>query len=797
MGFIRKQKEKTGDNVVETTAIVIPIKKKTIKRGIVRKSFLGIQYSKKTLSQNDRKLPPKTSDKKKDKIAFFVGCPDGRSERYSVLDICDSLKGKGIETKKIYFPFDVSDEELRTFSLIVFFRLPVCEQYNIQCFDLFHRVQTLNIPCIFSVDDLVFDETIISHYPNFKEWDQETFNNVSIGITGYQNTLLNCDAAFVTSNYLVEKIKSFVNETFMFPCLISERQFKRADKINKTTVRKEKDTIDICYLSGTPSHNNDFLVAENAVHKILKIYPQTRLVLVGPLKLSDKFDDVKSQIVHYDLMPYLDLLDFTAKMDINLAPLEQNNCFTSAKAPTKIVEASIVKVPTVASPIPSYCECVDNGKTGFIAMNDDEWFNSLSLLVENKQLRQEIAHNAYEYAFQHYYIGNRIDEIVDAYKKVISLKGIEKNKYDEFLKTVYDRKEKPFDIHCLDIAFLIPAPIAGGGGHRNIFRAVTYLRKSGHNVTVYYMDSDLPAEVMKKKCSRWFYDMVGINFIKYNGNMGFYDVAVATYWTTAYEIRKKEDHFRYMFYFTQDFEALFNPMSSNYILAENSYRLGFSHICSGPWMHNCITKRYGVKSDYFQFPVDKGVYNTNGIRTKKNKNLVFFAKPEMPRRCFELGIQALEKFHEQRPDVEIILFGSKQVEQDRIPFPCTIKKLLPKITDLADMYRNADFGLVFSTTNPSLIPYEMMACGCPVGDLRYDDPLAKYGNSEDNVFLLDPLPDNMAQELVAIFDNPDLMKEKARCGKDFVDREFPSEEQMGQKFEQIILDGIQANGVVK
>lgn len=119
-------------------------------------------------------------------------------------------------------------------------------------------------------------------------------------------------------------------------------------------------------------------------------------------------------------------------------------------------------------------------------------------------------------------------------------------------------------------------------------------------------------------------------------------------------------------------------MSSNYILAENSYRLGFSHICSGPWMHNCITKRYGVKSDYFQFPVDKGVYNTNGIRTKKNKNLVFFAKPEMPRRCFELGIQALEKFHEQRPDVEIILFGSKQVEQDRIPFPCTIKKLLPK-----------------------------------------------------------------------------------------------------------------------
>ncbi len=787
MRFIVKQTEITAKKIVKKTMLIVPIKKKTIRNGIIKKSFLGIPYYKKKIINKNQLLLTETQSNIK--IAFFVGCPDGRSERYYVWDICDALERKNIKTKTIYYPYEISDDALCSFSVLVFFRLAVNDQMNEMVFDIFKRAKIFNIPCIFNVDDLIFDDTVIECYPNYNTWTVSQYNQVKKDIEAYKNTIFNCDAAFVSSNYLVKKIKPFVEETFMFPCLISEKQFERADKINKTK-RKDKKTIDICYLSGTPSHNNDFPSAENAVHKILKKYPQTRLVLVGPLKLSDKFDDVKSQIVRYDLMPYLDLLDFTAKMDINVAPLMVDNDFNKAKTALKFVEAAIVKVPTVASPIPSYCECIDNGKTGFIAADDDEWFGALSQLVESRQLRQEIAEQAYEYAFQHYYIGNRIDEIVAAYKKIIASKEKDKNEYDDFLKTAYGRKQKPFDIHCLDIAFLIPAPIAGGGGHRNIFRAVNSLKKFGHNVTVYYMDSDLPANIMKKNCQRWFYDMDGINFIKYDGNIGYYDVAIATYWTTAYEIKKNENHFKYKFYFTQDFEALFNPMSSNYILAENSYRLGFSHICSGPWMHNCITRRYGVKSDYFQFPMDKGIYNTNSVRTKKNKNLVFFAKPEMPRRCFELGVQALEKFHAQRPDVEIILFGSEHVNPDWISFPCTIKKVLPKITDLADMYRNADFGLVFSTTNPSLVPYEMMACGCPVGDLRYDDPLSKYGNSEDNVFLLDPLPDNMARELVEIFNAPELMKKKARCGKEFVERNFPTEEQMGRKFEQIILDEI-------
>ena len=36
-------------------------------------------------------------------------------------------------------------------------------------------------------------------------------------------------------------------------------------------------------------------------------------------------------------------------------------------------------------------------------------------------------------------------------------------------------------------------------------------------------------------------------------------------------------------YFVQDFEPLFYPMGSDYLLAENTYRKGLYHITTGAW----------------------------------------------------------------------------------------------------------------------------------------------------------------------------------------------------------------------
>lgn len=370
-----------------------------------------------------------------------------------------------------------------------------------------------------------------------------------------------------------------------------------------------------------------------------------------------------------------------------------------------------------------------------------------------------------------------------------TINTIEKAQNAEFYRCVYSKKpnEVP-NIKCLDIAFIVPDPIKGSGGHRNIYRAVKFLKKSGHNLTVYYINTKLDATTVKQQVTDWFYDMGDIPFICYDGTMGYHDVCVATWWETAYAMLDNSDKIKYKFNMVQDYEPSFYPMSSQAILAENTYKQDFMYICSGPWVKAFLNNKYNARAEYFQFPVDRSVYHCNKERIKKNRNIIFFAKPEMYRRCYEIGIEALQELHRLDPELEIILFGSNNVGD--VPFPATKLGILPTIDDLADLYRNADMGVVFSTTNPSLVPYEMMHCGCPVVDLDVDLALSKYGNNENNILLCDPRPKLMAKQIYDALHSQDLLRTKRESALEWVHKEFPSEDEMGEIVENIIIQEV-------
>lgn len=364
-----------------------------------------------------------------------------------------------------------------------------------------------------------------------------------------------------------------------------------------------------------------------------------------------------------------------------------------------------------------------------------------------------------------------------------------KRYFYDYNKNMIDDNIFRINIHKLNIAFLIPEPIQGSGGHRNIFRAVKYLAAKGHRLTVYYTQTEEEESKIKDNVSAWFYSMEDVDFVKFNGDFNYHDIGIATWWETAYVLNSRKNRFHKLFYFVQDYEAYFYPTSSDYFLAENSYNLGMFHICSGPWCKKMIQKKYNADAVYFQFPVDKKIYYIRK-RNKFNKNIVFFAKPEMPHRCYEIGIRALEIFKELRPDVEIIMYGSKNLEKENIPFEATVKKIVPTLNELAEIYTNADMGIVFSPTNPSLVPYEMMSCGCPVVDLDINEAIYKYGNNHKNIFLLPIDPVVFAKRLSEIIEDEELLKEHADCAKKWVDTEFLSELEMGKFIEYTVLEEV-------
>ncbi len=82
------------------------------------------------------------------------------------------------------------------------------------------------------------------------------------------------------------------------------------------------------------------------------------------------------------------------------------------------------------------------------------------------------------------------------------------------------------------------------------------------------------------------------------------------------------------------------------------------------------------------------------------------------RRGFELGLLALAIVAKRMPDVEIVLVGLPQGSIE-LPFSAVFPGVLP-LSGLGALYRSCDVSLILSHTNLSLLPLELMACGCVV-----------------------------------------------------------------------------------
>ena len=78
------------------------------------------------------------------------------------------------------------------------------------------------------------------------------------------------------------------------------------------------------------------------------------------------------------------------------------------------------------------------------------------------------------------------------------------------------------------------------------------------------------------------------------------------------------------------------------------------------------------------------------------------------------------------------------------------------------LYNKCKVGLCISSSNPSRIPFEMMAAGLPVVDIYRENNL--YDMPSDGVTLADSTPESIANEIIYLLDNPDIANKKREFG---------------------------------
>lgn len=262
------------------------------------------------------------------------------------------------------------------------------------------------------------------------------------------------------------------------------------------------------------------------------------------------------------------------------------------------------------------------------------------------------------------------------------------------------------------VNWFLPPFGMGSGGHLNIFRFVRNLENLGFDCRIIICDekSGTTAEMLKQQIDQWFFPLKAPVFKYPEQEIPSAQISVATGWQTAYPVKafRGTEH---RCYFVQDFEPYFYPPGSEYALAEETYRFGFTGITAGDWLATKLREDYGMETHAFQFSYDHDLYKPMP-RRDSIRRVFFYARPPTPRRAFDLGVLILAEMAKRLPDVEVVLAGW-DVSGYELPFR-NLKCGVLSVAELPDLYSHCDAALVLSFTNASLLPPELMACGCAV-----------------------------------------------------------------------------------
>ena len=316
------------------------------------------------------------------------------------------------------------------------------------------------------------------------------------------------------------------------------------------------------------------------------------------------------------------------------------------------------------------------------------------------------------------------------------------------------------------IAWVIPYPGRGSGGHRTIIQNVNALIRHGYECDIYVEDNGISTSQQVAKEIDEYYETCAANVYSGIYLRCEYDLIFQTGWQVIDFVKSLESDLKG--YFIQDYEPWFFPMGDKYIDIENSYRLGYKNITIGKWLSHKMMDEFNSPSQYFDFCADLNVYKPLD-NVKKENAICYIFQPEKPRRCDVLALKALKLVKEIKKDVKIYVYGSNTDK----PIDVEVERLgIIPIEKCNELYNKCVVGLCMSASNPSRIPFEMMAAGLPVVELYRENNL--YDFPDDAVLLAEPSCEGVATALIYLLENEEVRSCMSAAGIRYM-KDYPLE----------------------
>jgi glycosyltransferase involved in cell wall biosynthesis len=312
------------------------------------------------------------------------------------------------------------------------------------------------------------------------------------------------------------------------------------------------------------------------------------------------------------------------------------------------------------------------------------------------------------------------------------------------------------------INWVIPDIIIGSGGHLNVFRLILMLEQFGFKNQILLIHSKFKTSQAAKEAIRQHFYPINAEIFINKLDLKSAAITVATSWISAYFVRDFQNT-GHRCYFVQDYEPYFYPHGSDYEFSKATYNFGFYGITAGNWLADKLSKDHNMQTLGMGFSYDRDLYRPYPKKNTSKKQVFFYARPSTERRGFELGLLTLSLVSKQVPDTTFILAGADLSNYD-IPFK-HVSAGNVTVKDLPELYSQCDVALVLSLTDLSLLPVELMACGCAVVSNRGEN--VEWLLNKDNAVLTDSTPEALSTGIVYLLNNEDNRKKLTQSAINF------------------------------
>lgn len=329
----------------------------------------------------------RTLTKGQQKVAYYYENPDNSTFRYRVYNMIQVLHESKTDISAAYF----TEAELGRLDQVVDVTdvLVICRsRYSDKLNRIITRARANGKPVFFDIDDLVFDPAYVHLVLDTLDQDLNHPNvwDFWFAYVGRQGATLNlCDRAITTNGYLAERIRAFTGKPVsVIPNFLNQEQMEISERIfqaKKSQAFKRNNQVHVGYFSGTPSHNKDIEVVSDALVDLLEKNPNIVIRVVGFMEFKGPLKNYRARIEHYPLQDFINLQRLIGDVEVNLVPLQDNE-FTNCKSELKYFEAGIVGTASIASPIFTYKNAIQDGANGYLS-NSYEWHEKIGRILNS------------------------------------------------------------------------------------------------------------------------------------------------------------------------------------------------------------------------------------------------------------------------------------------------------------------------------------------------------------------------------------------------------------------------------